>query len=465
MKIFKSLIIASAILLSLSTGNSFAQGQSKKNIPELGKQVPFFQLKEVGNFKSSTIVSGSLKGKHVIIDFWNKACISCVQSFPKLNKLHAQYGQKLDLILVGDNGGAENKGIEEMFENFKKKGNLKFPYAFNAAMFDAFVPYSVPHIMWIDDKGVIQAISSGQDLTSENIEAFLQGKPFSFRDKSHAAVEKDRENAYDGKVPFMFNGNGGGEAYEAQLRYRSVITEYIPGLPKTDWPDVRFRSGGTIGLPIEGNRVLFETCTSLEELYRTAYTGWVMWDYSKSEIYNTTQGQVILELSDSSLFQRDSKTEMGFYWYSLLMPAEKNSPAYVMESMQNDLYRYFGYHARMETRTFPYLKLVATEKAKGLKSKGGKQDVKADRISFRAVNIPLKNFFNYSLRNVDYWEAGGRIPVIIDETGMTDNIDLDIKINIVDWTDIQRVYKELGFEFVPGEKEFKVLVISDKPKS
>lgn len=95
-------IVLSVILSVFSFAfNSFSQGTSvgiKKSLslddmlksdslqhPEIGKPIPEFQLENIGNFKKSKMATADFKGRFVILDFWNKNCVSCVQSFPKLN--------------------------------------------------------------------------------------------------------------------------------------------------------------------------------------------------------------------------------------------------------------------------------------------------------------------------------------------------------------------------------------------
>lgn len=434
---------------------SGAQPMAEKDQPEIGKPIPDFQLKNIGNFKKKEMAAADFKGRFVIMDFWNKSCVSCVQSFPKLNQIHQKYKDKLDLILVG----TDETGIQEMFGSFRERQKLEFAFAFSMAMYKSFVPGGAPHIIWINDQGIVQAVSSGGDLTSSNIEAFLQGKPFEFSDRSHSFLAK-QEAAYNSMKPFLVKGNGS-EEYESKFRYRSLIAEYIPGTPSRSWPDTDlWRTKYSTGIP-DGKRRIFEACTGLREFYTVAFTGYMQWGYGEP-IYSEFQGRIILEMSDTSLFEADMRNGVGLYWYSLIMPEQKATPAYVMESMQNDLKRYFGYNARIEKRKFPVLKIVATEKAGQLITKGGKREGKADHSMFKATNISLNEFFRFAFAYHGYWENNGKVPVLINETGITGNVDIDIKMDDSSWEDVKRALNELGFSLVKAEKEFKVLVISDK---
>jgi thiol-disulfide isomerase/thioredoxin len=452
----KSLLLSLVLIVSILF---LAQATAKESHPEIGKPVPDFTLENIGNYKKRRMTSEDFKGRFVILDFWSKTCVSCIQSFPKLNAIHKKFKDQIDLILVG----TDEEGIEGIFTTSKERLELDFAFTFNMPLYKSFVTIGVPHLVWIDDKGIIKAISSGRDLTTANIEAFLRNEDFTFSDQSHAKVESNKKD-YNRSKPFLVNRNGG-EEYESIFRYRSLITEYIPGTPLIDWPDIYLfrRRRASVGIP-DGNRSIYETCASLKELYRMAYTGYVQWSY-KDSIYSNVHGRIIFELSDSSLFNADRQNLTGLYWYSLVMPLEKATPAYVMERMQNDLRAYFGYYAKLETRRFPYLRVVASEKVKKLKTKGGKQELQSDYSMFKATNIPLDLFFRdmFNFHNFhNYWDPNGAVPVIINEAGISENVDIDVKVISANWQDLVRVLNDLGFSLVRAEKDFKVLVISDK---
>lgn len=427
--------------------HSFAQGLSTGMPPEIGKKIPEFTLENTGNYSKRRVSSEDFKGRFVILDFWNKGCVSCIESFPKLNEVHLKYRDKLDVVLVG----TEEKGIQEMFSRFVSKQELKFAYAFNFPLYNAFVPRGAPHVVWINDRGVVVAITPGLDLTIKNIEAFLNGEPFVFRDRSHAAFATE-QLSYDTQKPYLVDDNGGDDN---NFIYRSLLGKYKAGSPAK-----AFTSSFTDGhLPIVGERLLFEGVVNLKAMYKMAYLGRREWSYQDS-IYNVMHGNIVLELSDSSLFVSNWKTGEGYYWYSLIAPASKVTQTSIMRSMQNDLFEYFGFDVRIEKRKFPCLKLRATPELKTkLKSKGGHELEEYDYSMYRGVNIPMRSFL---IQVVGLLAFNPKYPVLIDETGIDSNIDVDIAVNNSDWADIQRALRTMGFTLVQEEREFKVMIISDK---
>ncbi len=53
------------------------------------------------SLKTGGIVSfGDYKGKKIIIDFWSSWCIPCIEMFPDINKLKAEYEDKQGLVKI-----------------------------------------------------------------------------------------------------------------------------------------------------------------------------------------------------------------------------------------------------------------------------------------------------------------------------------------------------------------------------
>lgn len=385
------------------------------------------------------------RGKFVILDFWNKGCVSCVQSFPKLNQLHSKFKDRVSIILVG----TEEEGIEAKFEVYRKKLSLEFPFVFNFPLYNRFVPSGAPHLVWMDASGITQAITVGEALNDTNIEAFLEGRPFEFEDRSHSAFSKRDAYNYDSVKPYLINGNGGDGN---DFLYRSLLAKYKAGMPERP-----FQPQFVPGLLIQdGDKTLIEGVADLLLLYKMAYTGNMEWRYGDS-IYSVMYNHIILEVKDTSAFYSDKETAEGYYWYSLIIPSAKATGKYIMKGMQRDLQYYFGYEVKIEARVFDYLKLEATDKArKTLMTKGGVSSVKTNYASFKGSNIPLDRFFGYIFGLYNYGMP------IINDTGMESNVDMDINVVVTEWTDVKRLLTELGFTLTKARKEFKVIVVTDQ---
>ena len=77
----------------------------KEEIPKytplkVGDCVPDYKLINLINYSSKTANLSDLKGKLVILDFWNSHCISCIESWPNLLRLQKEFDESLQIILI-----------------------------------------------------------------------------------------------------------------------------------------------------------------------------------------------------------------------------------------------------------------------------------------------------------------------------------------------------------------------------
>jgi len=90
------------IVLLLSFRVLQAQGSQKKNSKiEVGKPFPVTAFKKINYYPHDQLNLQNLKGKWVILDFWNIHCTSCIQSFPKMNDLRVDLKDSVEVIFIG----------------------------------------------------------------------------------------------------------------------------------------------------------------------------------------------------------------------------------------------------------------------------------------------------------------------------------------------------------------------------
>lgn len=421
--------------------------QSVHQYPEVGMPAPDFILKNVKYYPTKTVTVEQLKGKFVILDFWNKYCVSCIQSFPKVNELRSKFsGTNLEIMLVG----LDDVGIEQLYDKFQVKFGLNIPVAFDSVTYSKFVHQAVPQIFWIDPAGVIQAITSSPEFTEENIQAFIEGRPFKFRNTSYkASLIKD---SYNKNIPFLFRGNGG-EVQMSDVLYRSLLVPTLSEMISSLFPASisRYLTVYAESRTLQGSTIpLF--------LYNAAFTGKSQWGYSDT-LYTTHYPFPLIEASDRSPFyHHDGRINEQTYWYSATVPESQVSMAGFMNVMQRDLEAYFGYTARLEKRVLPYWRLTFQGDAfSALRSKGGTREFDMEFTHMSVRNFPFQEWLKAM---IDFGFQSSIMPVI-DETGFGGNIDLDIQVDTTDPTDIKRAFKEVGIEMVKAEKEFQVIVIRD----
>lgn len=179
--------------------NNFAQDWMKKiNDPDyknrlvhglkIGDQMPDLPFGTVINNYTGKNKFSELKGKLVILDFWDTWCSTCMANFPHMEALQKEFGDKIQILLVNPIETAEQ--VNDYF----RKNNKKYPNLPSIVvdqsqiakkMWDLFPSREIGHQVWIDPNGTIKLRGFPLNNTSENIKAVLDGKPiFILKDKS-----------------------------------------------------------------------------------------------------------------------------------------------------------------------------------------------------------------------------------------------------------------------------------------
>jgi uncharacterized protein (TIGR03435 family) len=170
------------------------------------------------------------------------------------------------------------------------------------------------------------------------------------------------------------------------------------------------------------------------------------------------------------MLNTDRATGKNLYCYSMKVPSEKATATYMMQVMQSDLKNYFGYDVTIETRKMPYWRLIATEEArKNLITKGGPMIVSNNGRPWQENHF--KNYpMNKLILAVEYYSGVTRDDFpshgpLIDETGITSNIDIDLDWAKGDLDTVKKALQKNGLDLVPGMREMKCIVVRDpKPE-
>lgn len=436
------------VQLLFCLGLSYAQTSNQTlNVIQVGRPMPDFTLADVQFFSSNKASLTDFKGKWLILDFWNIRCGGCIESFPRMSKLKSELGDQVNLLMIGTFNKRDTRDItHNFFKKIRKEEGVALSAAYDTVLVQKFGVIGMPDIIIIDPNGIVRARTGKVDVNDMKI--FLSGGTPKLR-KSFV-LQDQQKIKYDYKTPFLINGNGGNEL---SYLYRSVIAKTPENLPNY------------FG---QGNGKLEMLGFFLPEMYRTAYFGnFGSWDFLDKDLYGNVNYNLILEVSDSTLFVGDSKWDNS-YSYSVNYPPidlSKKKYGYRIEhnswlrgKMQHDLADYLPYDVAVENRMSPCYKLIIANQSKvsKMKSKGG--DILWNRPFSNSVGI----FTNYpwdgvvlSISNKFRLEAP-----LIDETGLTGNFD--INLDVLNREALIKRLKENGFDIVFGEKEMKCLVIRDR---
>lgn len=105
-------VAALAVVLALRVGDDQLQAQPRSEL--LGEPAPAFDLETLDGGRVSL---DSLRGKAVIVNFWNSWCIPCRQEEPALKAFHERHADDSGVMLLGivrdDTEDAAREAVEE----------------------------------------------------------------------------------------------------------------------------------------------------------------------------------------------------------------------------------------------------------------------------------------------------------------------------------------------------------------
>ncbi len=433
------------LLLCLVYSVVSAQSTDAETYPEIGKPCPDFTLEEIHHFSKKQASLKDFTGKWLILDFWTRWCSVCVKSFPHLNQLHKEFGDKVQFMSIGK----DEDLIREIFEKFKKRYDLQFPVAYDSVLFQRFGVTSTPHVIWINERGIVQAITGGQELTANNIRSFLEGENPKLYEKPNRRKEAELWKSYDFNKPFLVDGNGGSDT---SFLFRSILTKWNRSLP------VAFDNYYNSSIYSNEIRV---TGVPLGNLYMIAFSDTIPitpYPYNNFPVnnYGKFWHRPLLYMQDTTAFNYDYVDAQNLYCYSLTVPpARSKNKLLTQQMMRRDLQNYFGYNVAVTTKMMPCWRLVATNEAKNrLQTKGGKPNIEGDGYNSQTlINLPMK-YLIFVLHGQNQSE-----PPIVDETEITSNIDITIEADLSDLNEVGKALQHYGLDLVKGHKEMKVVVI------
>ncbi|MDB5004408.1 MAG: hypothetical protein JWQ34_2633 [Mucilaginibacter sp.] len=181
---------AGAILCLLIA--NIAKAQSIKPL-KVGDKCPEIIIGNMLNSKSSAVKLSALKGKLVIIELATVYCGPCKETAHKLDSLRKNvFGERLYPIFVTSE---EREKVNVFLQKDPIGKTLGFLYVYGDKKLTKYFPHTfTPHEVWINQKGVVIAITDHHYVTKENIQKVLNGEAVDW------PVKYD---AFDDKAPLI----------------------------------------------------------------------------------------------------------------------------------------------------------------------------------------------------------------------------------------------------------------------
>jgi thiol-disulfide isomerase/thioredoxin len=412
-----------AILLTCHSGKIYSQ---QANVFEENKLFSYPNLLHVEGPAKETI-SLPQKGKRMILDFFSSYCVVCFRMIPKIDSLQKKYKNDIKVILVGK----EDATIRSIYKRLSKRFNLNLPVAFDSTIFSKLKIDIVPTYVWIDENGVIKAITGAEEMTDENIRLFIANKNI-------VRIQKEQLYEFDPSQLLFVNGNGGSER---NIEYRSLLTEwtqslpfYIPPTLKTNTETDKFQAIGV----------------TFSDLYRYAYFGIVNWDIHHPYYGKIFPTPVIVNSND--IISIPSGSEKRFC-YSLFKSNSKLTDTIIKRHLSEDLELHFGYKAQMIDYIVPCWKLTITDEKLLTASNRNNAEVKKDAAGFSVLNQPISKIIE-----IIYRYNPLEVP-LIDCTGINYNIDLSIEATMEDMDEIAKNLMPFGLKLIKGETRMQAIML------
>jgi thiol-disulfide isomerase/thioredoxin len=453
----------SLLLTIISVVHIFYCFSQKQPFPEIGKSIDNYTFTDLQNVDKPSVSLSDYKGRWLVLDFWTNGCISCIRSFPKINKLRDQFAGQAEILMVGlysaEFEKTSKKATKSLYELHKQKYKLKLSIAFDSASSDVFDIKSTPTILIINPDGFVVAKTGSID--SSELAQLIKGKnPKLFY--AYSRHEKEKE-VYNKELPLLTTGQESNGGNDTAFIFRSLLTrsqeDKIPGTYIYGWD-------GKLHDPNKKGMAEIIGC-NLPAMLRLAHTGrdaFNYYDHGFEQFYP----KPIIESGDGSVFEANyfNRTATNTYSYSLKVPRMNASGPYLRRILLQDLERYFGFSSCIAMRKVPVYRLIVTDEKKvaKLKSKGGQPGYyynEKSREGLHFKNMPIERLANlYDFHAALFMHVKDIPPKIIDGTGIHYNIDIELNDNIEDWATVLRLLRNNGLDLRLGEIDMQCIVVT-----
>ncbi|WP_169305581.1 TlpA family protein disulfide reductase [Sphingobacterium alkalisoli] len=166
-------------------GERAAEGLNKIKPLEIGDRVPEelwempLQVSDADGIRDNRTLN-DYRGKLIILDFWATWCKSCIEGFPKLDKLKAAFGEDIQFLLVNSAQTKDtNDGVLKFFERYKANFGYvpSHPLLIGDTIFQQLFPHdAIPHFVWIDPSGKLKAVTHPNEVNVANIRNVINGR-------------------------------------------------------------------------------------------------------------------------------------------------------------------------------------------------------------------------------------------------------------------------------------------------
>ncbi|NML38856.1 TlpA family protein disulfide reductase [Chitinophaga sp. G-6-1-13] len=404
----------------------------------IGEKCPDTKLTSLLNYKSAEAnLLTAFNDKPLIIDFWFIRCPPCIATMIKLDSLQKIYKDQFNILMVTSEKEEDVKNFLNHNEKFK---NLKQPIVYTAHLTSdlkkMFPHFGEPHEVWIGKNGIVQAITSFYEITSENIEKFLRGDSLNLPEKMD---DFDTKYAMGGQALLISDEERSGGKRKI---YYSWIGDADPRVPSL--------SSRRNEQAMPGIHLIYQNI-DIVGLYREAYNlRRTKWQIESARVITVSK-----QFRDTLRLQSDYRTKKNVFCYEVFLRDSSESP--IKKIMQRDLDNFFQLKSSIRRQDVQYYVLSTLKKhsnnAFSTKEKlhSGYIENKGDSISIKSM--PLHTILENHLYN-DLTHD------IINETGYNGAVDIVIPQS-KDIKKLKQALNKYGLDINQETREENVVILQD----
>lgn len=440
MKIALSLVLCVFVLTKLAAQNwAKAASPPKDERLKAGDRLPFEAFHNMVNYSGKDMKLIDQKPKLRLFDFWGVQCAPCIAAWPKLLGFQKEFGKDLQIVLV--NKYEDEKQVRDFIVKRKRiyKVDMNLPISTrDTTIWKYFPALGVPRYYWIDSNNVIRAITSGDELTRENIKRWIDSGPFALKE-----IEYKKWHFVNSFQPIFVNGNGGERSSDVFI-WSSSLTKGQTDVSSSS--KIYYDPQSGYGISVINNSIL--------GLYATAYNNRRKYYSSFFDYLHRPRTEVIAK--DTARF--DLRAMGGVNYNYQLISGTPKSGEELLVMMKEDLGRYFNMRVAWEKRKKKCLvftmfdSTLAKRKVVGL-------ELSIKDMGIAIDSIPVALLVEHMEMATPYRSSWYPI---IDETGYKGLLTgIRAEGNAYDPGDFDRMLSKFGMRFKVETREVDVLVLRD----
>lgn len=422
-KLFHSLAILVLVLMfSFISGVKGQKSYSNIQPLRIGEKVQesFWQIKH--NFYSQGEITvhdlSRYRGKLLVLDFWATWCGSCVAHMPGNEKISTELDGIFSLVPITREPYAK---ISNFFSNNDHVKNVKLSTIVSDIALKDFFPHQIlPHYIWISKEGEVLASSEHDMFTKENIQKLAAGEKISLDEK----IDQDMDSPLYLSKEIQAN---------VEVRQSTILIKgRIKGLPT-----------------IKKTRSIENKTTGV--LYANQPLLRIYADLGKGLIPGFNRKRIIIEHDNLTPSQSDYGELENEECYSFDVNQTLLTDSILLEQLNLSS----GFFGRIENRKVACMILSKVGSIQKLASLGGKKvNGLFEKDSSYILNGTIKAMVA-RMNDIDI-----PLPLVIDETGISERIDINLKSDPSDLKGLNKELKEYGLELIPQDRTMSMLVIA-----